>query len=365
MTKAADLPRTATQIVQAQRRIAKMRAWRVPLPYPCALLGWLRDREERDASLEHCMKAIVYDRFGPPEVLEQRALADPEPASGMARVAVHAAALNPKDVLLRKGKLRWLARAPFPRIPGYDVAGVLLDDAAGIAAGTPVYGMIQAHSGGACAQVARIPFDELAPAPPGLSMVEAASLPLVGLTALQALRDELGVGPGHRVLLNGASGGVGTVAIQIAKALGAEVTAVCSARNASLVRDLGADVVVDYQRDDLDQITGLDHVFDIYGTLPYGRARRLLRPKGRYCTAIPSPLAIIRGLMRRTGFHPAALVVVRSRRRDLVQLNEWVERGLLRPVVDRVLPLEEAVTAHAYLETRRARGKVVLEVRPA
>ncbi len=310
------------------------------------------------------MKAIVYDRFGPPEVLEPRALPDPGPAPGHARVAVHAAAVNPKDVLLRKGKLRWLARAPFPRVPGYDVAGVLLDDAEGIAAGTPVYGMIQAHSGGACAQVASVPFDELAPVPAGLSMVEAASLPLVGLTALQALRDELGVEPGQRVLLNGASGGVGTVAVQIAKALGAEVIAVCSARNAPLVRDLGADVVLDYQRDDLKQTTGLDHVFDIYGTLPYDRARRLLGSKGRYCTAIPSPPAILRGLLRRAGVHPAALVVVRSRRKDLAQLSEWVERGALRPVVDRVLPLEEASAAHAYLETRRARGKVVLEVTP-
>jgi NADPH:quinone reductase-like Zn-dependent oxidoreductase len=193
-------------------------------------------------------------------------------------------------------------------------------------------------------------------------MVEAASLPLVGLTALQALRDELGVRGGDHVLLNGASGGVGTVAIQIGKALGARVTAVCSDRNAELVRSLGADAVLDYRREDISAARGLDHVFDIYGTLPYARARPMLRPGGRYCTAVPSPPAILRGLLRRAGLHRAALVVVRSRREDLEQLTRWVQQGALAPVVDRVLSLEQAAEGHAYLETRRARGKVVLEV---
>ena len=308
------------------------------------------------------MRAIVYERFGSPEVLQERVLPEPLPKRGRVRVAVKAAALNPKDVLLRKGKLRWLVRSPLPRVPGYDFAGTLMDDAPGYPAGTPVYGMIQDHRGGACAEITSVEFDGFTRMPPQLSMVEAASLPLVGLTALQALRDELGVRSGDQVLLNGASGGVGTVAVQIAKALGARVMAVCSGRNRELVRALGADAVLDYREDDVSASRGLDHIFDIYGTLPYRRAHGMLGPRGRYCTAVPSPAAIARGLLHRVGLHRAGLVVVRSRRADLEQLTRWVEQGKLAPVLDRVLRLEQAADAHTYLETRRARGKVVLEI---
>lgn len=310
------------------------------------------------------MQAIVYDRFGPPDVLEVREIPSPQPQAGHARIAVRAAALNPKDVLVRKGKLRWLTRAPFPRVPGYDVAGVLLDDAPGMPAGTEVFGMIQAHRGGACAQIACLPFDEFARKPAGLSMVEAASLPLVGLTALQALRDELGVAAGDRVLLNGASGGVGTVAVQITQALGAAGVAVCSARNADLVTGLGAVGVIDYQTQDLGALRGFAHVFDIYGNLAWRAVKAMLVPGGRGCTTVPSPGAILRGGLRRVGLHRAALVVVRSRRADLEQLAAWVDAGALRPVVDRVVPWRDSAEGHRYLETRRARGKVVIEVPP-
>ncbi len=308
------------------------------------------------------MRAAAYDRFGPPEVLEVREVPEPPARPGVSRVRVHAAALNPKDVLLRKGRMRWVARAPFPRIPGYDVAGELLDPAPGLPAGTPVFGMIQSNAGGACAEVAALRHDELGRKPDGLDMVEAASLPLAGLTALQALRDELAVEPGQTVLLNGASGGVGTLAVQIAKALGTRVIAVCSGRNAELVTGLGADRVVDYTARRAEDERGLDAVFDIFGSLPWARAKGMLRPGGRYCTTIPRPRSAARGLLRRAGLHRAALVLVRSRRADLEQLAAWVDAGLLRPVVDRVLPLEESREAHAYVETRRARGKVVVTI---
>ncbi len=306
------------------------------------------------------MKAISYARFGPPDVLEVGERPEPSRARGEARVRVRAAALNPKDVLLRKGKMRWLPAGSLPRIPGYDFAGTLLDATPALSAGTEVFGMIQRNGGGASAEIASVPVGELAAKPLGLSMSEAASLPLAGLTALQALRDELGVEPGQRVLLNGASGGVGTLAVQIAKAMGANVVAVCSGRNAELVRELGADRVIDYTSEDPSAERSLDHVFDIYGNLPWPRAKAMLHARGRYCTTVPQPGAIARGALRRVGLHRAALVVVRSRRADLEQLSRWVASGALRPVVDRTLPWTEAVAAHQYLETRRARGKVVL-----
>lgn len=308
------------------------------------------------------MKAISYARFGAPEVLEVGERPEPVPAPCEVRVRVRAAALNPKDVLLRKGKMRWLPAGELPRIPGYDLAGELLDAAPGLPAGTEVFGMIQRNDGGASAEVAALPPDQLARKPAGLTMAEAASLPLAGQTALQALRDELGVRAGERVLLNGASGGVGTLAVQVAKALGAEVVAVCSGRNAALVTELGADRVIDYAEQRPEAERGLDHVFDIYGNLPWPRAKPMLRRGGRYCTTVPGPGAIVRGALRRVGLHRAALVVVKSRRADLQQLARWVEAGTLRPVVDRTLPFAEAAAAHEYLETRRARGKVVLTV---
>ena len=308
------------------------------------------------------MKAVAYDRFGDPGVLAVREVPEPRLASGYARVRVCATALNPKDVLVRKGKLRWLVGGSLPRIPGYDVSGVLMDDVPGFEPAAEVFGMIQDHRGGACAEVVSIKHDQFAPKPASLTMVEAASLPLAGLTALQALRDELRLRPGDTVMINGASGGVGTLAVQLAKALGASVVAVCSGRNAELVGQLGADEVIDYTRSSPRERRGLDAIFDCYGSLPWPLARRCLNSGGRYCTAIPHPAAIGRGVLGRLGLHRAALVVVKSRREDLVELSRLVASGGLRPVVEEVFPLERTEDAHRRIESRRTRGKLVLTV---
>lgn len=306
------------------------------------------------------MRALVYDRFGSPEVLDIRDLPEPPARPGRVRVRVEATALNPKDVLLRKGRMRWLPRGLGPFVPGYDLAGVLLDEAPGLAVGTRVFGMIDSHRGGACAEVVSMLPDEIAAIPNRLDFIEASGLGLAGLTALQALRDELEVPGGKHLLINGASGGVGTLAVQIGHAMGVQVTAVCSASNLDRVRELGADTVLDYRVSRAVDQRGLDAVFDVYGNLPWHKASTMLHRSGRYCTTIPRPGAVFRGTLARMGLHRASLVVVRSRRRDLEQLAKWVRRGSLRPVVDRVYSLEQAAEAHAYLETRRARGKVVL-----
>ena len=137
------------------------------------------------------MKAVVYDTYGSADVLHIKDIPAPTPQKGQTRVEVHAVALNPKDVLVRKGKMRWLVGGERQRTPGYDIAGVLLDDANGLPAGTEVFGMIQSNHGGGCAEIVSLPCDQVAAKPTSLSMVEAASLPLAGMTALQALRDEL------------------------------------------------------------------------------------------------------------------------------------------------------------------------------
>ncbi len=308
------------------------------------------------------MRAIIYERFGEPDVLQLADVPEPDRRPGHARVRVMAAALNPKDVLVRKGKMQWLTGRGMPRTPGYDFAGILVDDAGGLPAGTEVFGMVGSHDAGACAEILSVPFDELDAKPASLTMVEAAALPLAALTALQGLRDELDVQPGDRVLLNGASGGVGTLAVQIAVAMGAHVIAVCSARNAGLVTELGAHQVLDYQTDDVQALRDLDAVFDIFGSLPWNDAKPLLTRTGNFCTTIPRKRAVARGILRRASLHRAALVVVKSNRRDLGVLRRWVDEGQLRPVVDRVWRLEDSAEAHAYVQTKRARGKVVLEL---
>ncbi len=308
------------------------------------------------------MKAIVYDEFGTPDVLNVRDVPEPEPRPGSVRVRVAAAALNPKDVLVRKGKMKWLTGRRFPRIPGYDFAGVLLDDGGGFEAGEEVFGMVNSHQGGTCAEVVSVPTDELAARPASLSMAEAASLPLVSLTALQALRDDLGVAEGERVLMNGASGGVGTAAVQIGRILGLEVIGVSSSRNVEMVCELGATRVIDYTKEEPLDERGLDHFFDIYGNKPWSHAKQTLAKGGRYCTTVPTPGSILRGGLARVGLHRASMVVVESRRQDLELVARWVEEGQLVPVVDRVYTMEESVEANEYIETRRARGKVVIEI---
>lgn len=312
------------------------------------------------------MKAIQFHRYGPPSVLRWEDAPDPRPGRGEVRVRVRAAALNPKDVLVRKGKLRLFTGRRFPQRSGYDLAGVV--DALGpgvrsLRVGEEVYAMIQSWDAGACAELAVVPEGELAPKPRSISMTDAAGIPLAALTSLQALRDLARLRPGERVAINGASGGVGVFAVQIAKILGAHTVGVCSAKNAERALGLGADEVVPYDERPLAaEPGGFDVIFDVFGSAPYEKVAHLLAARGRYVTTIPSPRHVLRDLTTRWTKRPARLVVVRSRRRDLEQLARWVDAGELAPVTDRVWPMPAAAEAHAYIETKRARGKVVLEV---
>lgn len=320
------------------------------------------------------MRAAVYRRFGPPDVLEMAEVPERAPRRGEVLVRVHVAGLNPKDVLVRKGRFRPitaidnLAGGGFPRIAGYDFAGVverLGPGASGFAVGDEVFGMVQRWRGGTSAELVALPDDELAPKPAGLSMIEAAAVPLAALTALQALRDVLAVKPGERVAIHGASGGVGTFAVQIARRLGAEVTATASAKNLALLREIGAHHAVDYRAGDpfAGNAVAYDAIFDVFGNRSLRAVSAVLAPGGRYCTTVPGPRAIAHEALGRLGLGRERMVVVKSRRRDLETLAGFVDEGALRPVIDRALPLEAAADAHRHLETRHARGKIVLVVR--
>ena len=234
------------------------------------------------------MRAVGLRRYGPPEVLEVLEVERPEPGPDGVLIRVAAAWVNPADCLLRSGGLRFVARQKMPFVPGADVAGVVEavgPDVTRFGVGDPVYAMLPSTAGGGYAVASE---GSVAAIPPGLTFGEAASVPLAALTAVQALRNEAGLAVGSRVLVNGASGGVGTFAVQVSRAMGARVTGAASGRNADLVRSLGADEVLDYTRESVTVGEAhYDAVFDAANVLASRKARRVLKPDGVFVTVNP------------------------------------------------------------------------------
>ena len=321
------------------------------------------------------MKAVVGERYGRPNVLELRRVAPPEPADDEVLVRVHASSVNPVEWYAVTGFLPARVggglRRPKETAVGGDLAGRV--EAVGAAVTTCRPGDEVFGTGtGTWAELACARELRLAPKPPGVSFADVAAVPIAGCTALQALRDHGRVGPGQRVLVNGASGGVGTYAVQLAKFFGAHVTAVCSTRNVELVRSLGADRVVDYAHEDFTRIAERhDLLLDVAGSRSLGALGRVL---GRDATVV-----VVGGPMtyRRLGPLPhivATLVMSKLRRRtvrffvanierdDLAYLGSLLESGTIRSVIDRTYPLEQAPDALAYLGEGHARGKIVVMV---
>lgn len=317
------------------------------------------------------MRAAQYERYGDASVVGVASVAPPRPGPGEVLVDVHATALNPKDVLVRKGKYRALSGARFPKRPGLDVAGVVREVGAGVPrslVGRRVLGMLDGFRAltGTLAEQAIVPARQLAPIDDGLSCDAAACLPLAGCTALQALRDAGRLARGEHVCILGASGGVGTLAIGIARRLGATVTAVGSARSVALLGSLGADVVLDRDHDaPFAARSAYDLVLDAFGRTRLRDARPALRPGGRWVEIVPSAglavdlvLAPLLGVRART-------VVVRPRQGDLAWLADAAAGGALRPVIDSTWSLDDVAAAMQRLETRSAHGKVVVLPRGA
>lgn len=322
------------------------------------------------------MKAIVQDTYGPTDVLAYTDVDVPVVGAGDVLVRVRAVALHPGDHFILTGtpyvvRLAFGLRRPRHGIPGRDTAGTVEAvgrDVRGLAPGDEVFGW---SATGTLAEYVCAPADHFALKPSRLSMEQAAALPTSGLTALQALRDVAAVRPGDRVLIVGASGGVGTLAIQIARSLGAEVTGVCSTSNVDLVRSLGADDVIDYTRADFTR-TGnrYDVILDNVEAQPLSDTRRALTPEG---TLIPNsgeggrwigPLgriarARISSLFTHQRLRP---FTSRGNHHDLVELAHLADAGELTPVIDRTYLLHRAPDAFEHLATRHARGKVVITV---
>ncbi|MGB5414517.1 MAG: NAD(P)-dependent alcohol dehydrogenase [Polyangiales bacterium] len=311
------------------------------------------------------MRAVLIDRYGGPEVLRLATVPRPVPARGQVLVRTRFIGVNPKDVIVRKGKFQIATGKKFPLIVGHDISGEVVEVGLGadLVKGDQVYGMINDFAGRAYAEYAAVDCQQLAKAPASIELAVAAAVPLAAQTALQALRDDANLKAGQTVLINGASGGVGVFAVQIAKILGAHVTAVCSHRNVELVTELGADRVIDYTKTELmDLDEQFDVIFDVFGNYRFEQLKELLSARGTYVNTIPSARIfkdVARSFVRRKR---AKLVIVKSKRDQLDWLRQQIDAGGLRVVVDRSFPLADVAEAHRYMETKRARGKVVLSV---
>lgn len=285
-------------------------------------------------------------------------------------IRVRAIGVNPKDVMVRKGRFAFLTGRP-PITLGHDIAGEVVEAPRGsiYRSGDAVYGMINDFSGRAYAEYVCLSPGEIAMMPPGLSFEEAAAIPLAAQTALQALRDLGGVGQpdaSKRVFIHGASGGVGTFAIQIARALGGHVTASSSAKNRGLCLELGAHSHIDYCEHppaSLRPLTGetFDVFFDVFGNQSLRAVAGALSPNGVYINTIPNGRVIREVVTSVFSAQKAKLVVVRSRSSDLDILSEMVSLGELRSVIAAVLPLSDVHEAHRLIESRRTRGKIILD----
>ena len=327
------------------------------------------------------MKAIVQDRYGGPEVLELTDLAEPVVGEGDVLLRVQAAGVDQGVWHLMAG-LPYLVRvmgfgmrAPKQRVRGMDVAGQVEAVGANVTElrpGDEVFGTCE----GAFAEYALARADMVVPKPENLTSEQAAALPISGCTALQGLRDKGEVRAGQRVLIIGAGGGVGTFAVQLAKAFGAEVTGVCSTAKVDLVRSLGADHAIDYtQADFADSEHRYDVILDTAGNRPLSQLRRALTPHGT--------LVIVGGerggrwtggFERQIARAPILSLFVSqrlrsltstARREDLLALKELVEAGKVAPVIDRTFPLSEVPDAIRYMRAGHARGKIVITYQPA
>jgi NADPH:quinone reductase-like Zn-dependent oxidoreductase len=325
------------------------------------------------ATRTETMRAIVRDRYGSPDVLRLGEVARPEPGRGQVLVRVRAASIFAGDVYVLQGR-PWMVRLatgirrPKHAIPGIDVAGVVEEVGAGVTslrAGDEVFGW----STDTLAEFVVDDAERFVTRPSTLTLEEAATIPEAGMTALQGLRDNGKVQAGQSVLIIGASGGVGSFAMRIAKAFGAEVTATASTRNVELVRSAGADHVIDYERGALlASPARFDLIFQAAGTASPLALRRLLTPKGTL--VLSSGQGRVNGVDRilvalvTSPFvsQRLATFVTKENRADLVTLGELAEAGKLRPLIDRTYPLADAAEAFRYLAAGHTRGKVVITV---
>jgi NADPH:quinone reductase-like Zn-dependent oxidoreductase len=314
------------------------------------------------------MKAIVFDRYGPPELLEYGEVPQPKIKPNHLLIKMHATSVNPLDFRIRRGELRIFTgiRKPKTKILGFDIAGEVVQTGKNVKTfkkGDQVFALMGLE-GGAYAEYVAVSEQSVAIKPVNMSFEEAAAVPLAGLAALQALRDRGRISSGVKVLINGASGGVGTFAVQIAKAFGAVVTGVCSSKNIELVKSLGADEVIDYTKDDFTKhYQKYDIVFDVAAKKSFSYCKKALLPKGIYITTVPNLGFIFQVFWTHLwSGKKATFIMVRPSGKDLDFIRELIEAGQVKSIIDRIFSLSEVAAAHAYCEAGHSRGKNIIRI---
>ena len=324
------------------------------------------------------MKAIICPRYGSPNVLRLREVEKPSPHQDEVLIQIHAASLNSRDLRMLRAKPIFIRLMPGGlfrpknKILGADVAGRVEAIGSNIKqfkTGDEVFGFLPSSTGrGTFAEFVCARENFIALKPSNLSFEQAAAIPLAAITALQGLRDKGNIQPGHKVLINGASGGVGTFAVQIAKSFGAEVTAVTSTRNMEMVRSIGADHVIDYKVEDFTQ-NGLqyDLILAVNGYHPLSDYLHALKPEGTYIVAGGSMFQLFQAAsngkrISRTGGQKIVVLSLVQNQKDLILIKEFLESGKIKPVIDKCYPLSKVADALWYFEKEHAQGKVVITV---
>ncbi|VXD24231.1 Quinone oxidoreductase [Planktothrix serta PCC 8927] len=313
------------------------------------------------------MKAIVIYQYGSPDVLRYEDISTPSIKPDQVLVKIHASSVNPVDWKIRQGLLQPLSGYNFPKVLGSDLSGEIVEvgeQATRWRVGDQVYTFVNPLFGGAYGEYVAVPAANVSYKPQNISYTEAATVPVAGLTALQGLLDLGQLRPGQRVLINGASGGVGTFAVQIAVAMNADVTGVCGTANVDFVKRLGAHTVIDYTQEDFTlQEIQYDIIFDAVGKQSFFNCQKVLQSDGIYISTVPTVDnmgATLQTLLFSS--QKCKLVLAQPSRRDLDALRDLIEAGKVKTVIDRTYSLSDIAEAHTYSEMGRTVGKIAITV---
>ncbi|MFC1527746.1 NAD(P)-dependent alcohol dehydrogenase [Candidatus Neomarinimicrobiota bacterium] len=312
------------------------------------------------------MKAVFIEKYGRPEVLIYGDLPKPVIDNDELLIKVFATSVNPVDWKLRKGMLRFLPGQKLPKILGGDISGIVEEagkDVMEFKPGDEIYGLISAVKGGGYAEYATAKPHQVSLKPKNINFEEAATIPLAALTAYQSIKRLGKLKVGDKILVNGCSGGVGHFAVQIAKAMGANVIGVCSTKNIELVKILGAEKIIDYTSENIfsDNIT-YDIFFDAVANQSFWKARKYLNKNGRYVTTLPSVGLVLNLFLNIFSSKKGKMISVKSFPEDLRFLSELIKSDKLRTVIDTAYKLKDIKEAHIHSETDRVVGKLAISI---
>ncbi len=310
------------------------------------------------------MRAAVFYEYGDVNVLKIADVPQPSIISDEILVNVKAAAVNPKDTFIRKGRFKRFTGNQFPQLAGFDFSGVVAEsNHPDYTIGDAVFGMLEGWHGGSCAEYVSVRGHQLAKKVDSISFEDAAAVPLVALTALQALRDDAGIKAGDKVCINGASGGVGSMAVQIAKIYGADVTAIASQSNHDFLMELGADTCIDYKERNISQMQNqFDIFFDVFGNTRFASIKPILSGQGTWVSTVIQPHVFISRALTIFRRKKAKLVVVKAIHEDFQLIGDWMVSGKLKAIIHASYPLEKIAEAHLQQESKHSRGKLVVKI---